>query len=69
MTKHERTLVSKKELRRLRAAEEACMTALIQMAVGAFNLPADERQTFGDRMDVWAELAEQTGLLRPEDGP
>lgn len=53
------------ELKRLRAADEVCWSLLLMMAVGALDIPMEEREWLRTTFEPWADLAVETGVLGP----
>lgn len=45
------------------AAEEVCYAVILLMALGFLDVPDAERKLLGEPMQVWANLAEETGKL------
>jgi hypothetical protein len=50
---------------RRKAAEAVCWTLTMMMAVGALDIPMDERRWLSDTFDSWTELAVETGIMEP----
>jgi hypothetical protein len=46
-----------------KAADEVCWTLILMMAFGGLDLPDDERQFLGKRMEEWSDISDKHEAL------
>jgi hypothetical protein len=62
-----KTKLKKKELKRLRAAEETCWTLMLMMGLGMLDIPMHEREMLSRTMQKWVDLGVATGIIENDD--
>jgi len=58
-----KTKLKQLEHERNKAANEVCWTLIIMMAFGGLDLPDDDRQFLGERMERWADISDEYEML------
>lgn len=58
-------MAKNKAAQRRDAAEEVCWGLLLLMGIGGFDIPQSERDFISPYLEIWADLAVDTGVMHP----